>query len=124
MISQNIIKIYLIKKTLEGLGINCCRWAVAFGFIQKQMGSFSPWWVFDNWMTMDLYVYFLAGEAKIGLIYEDELGERWLKTGDVYHIPAGSAFYLVNTAEGQKLHVICSIDPSEGLGVGTFQVIG
>lgn len=73
-------------------------------------------------MMMDLYVYSLAGEAKIGLIYKDELGERWLKSGDVYHIPAGSTFYLVNTAEGQKLHIICSIDPSEGLGVGTFQV--
>ncbi len=64
----------------------------------------------------------VAGEAKIGLIYKDELGERWLKSGDVYHIPAGSAFYLVNTAEGQNLHIICSIDPSESLGMGAFQV--
>lgn len=74
-----------------------------------------------QYLDSSLVIFIRRGEAKIGLIYEDELGERWLKTGDVYHIPAGSAFYLVNTAEGQKLHIICSIDPSEGLGVGTFQ---
>ncbi|XP_075633019.1 vicilin-like seed storage protein At2g28490 [Castanea sativa] len=74
-----------------------------------------------QYLDSGLVIFIRRGEAKIGLIYKDELGERWLKTGDVYHIPAGSAFYLVNTAEGQKLHIICSIDPSEGLGVGTFQ---
>ncbi|KAK9998417.1 hypothetical protein SO802_018020 [Lithocarpus litseifolius] len=74
-----------------------------------------------QYLDSSLVIFIRRGEAKIGLIYEDVLGERWLKTGDVYHIPAGSAFYLVNTAEGQKLHIICSIDPSEGLGVGTFQ---
>lgn len=42
--------------------------------------------------------------------------------GDVYQIPAGSAFYLVNIEEAQKLHIICSIDPSESLGIDIFQV--
>lgn len=65
----------------------------------------------------------VAGEAKIGYIYRDELAERPLKTGDLYRIPAGSTFYLVNTALGQRLHVIASIDPSEGLGIGPFQVV-
>ena len=64
----------------------------------------------------------VSGEAKFGFIYKDKLAERELKRGDVYEIPAGSAFYLVNTAESQRLHVICSIDPSESLGVGIFQV--
>jgi mannose-6-phosphate isomerase-like protein (cupin superfamily) len=64
----------------------------------------------------------LAGEAKVGLIYKDELGERRLKAGDVYRIPAGSSFYLVNTGEGQRLHIICSVDKSESLGLGTLQV--
>ncbi len=64
----------------------------------------------------------LAGEAKVGLIYKDELGERRLRAGDVYRIPAGSAFYLVNTGEGQRLHIICSVDTSESLGMGTLQV--
>ncbi|KAK6144441.1 hypothetical protein DH2020_021261 [Rehmannia glutinosa] len=30
-------------------------------------------------------------------------------------------FYLINTAEGQRLHVICSIDTSQSLGWNTFQ---
>ena len=56
------------------------------------------------------------------MIYEDELAERRLKIGDIYRIPAGSAFYLMNAEEGQRLHIICSIDPSESLGLGVFQV--
>jgi len=55
-------------------------------------------------------------------MYEDELEESELKKGDVYQIPAGSAFYLSNIGEGQKLHIICSIDPSESLRIGIFQV--
>ena len=63
-----------------------------------------------------------AGEAKVGFIYKDQLAERRLKIGDVYRIPAGSAFYLVNSGEGQRLHIICSIDTSESLRFGSFQV--
>lgn len=51
-----------------------------------------------------------AGEARIGHIYKDELAERNLKTGDIYRISAGSVFYIVNRAEGQRLQIICSID--------------
>lgn len=63
-----------------------------------------------------------AGEARVGNIYKDDLAERNLKTGDIYRISAGSAFYMVNTGEGQRLHVICSIDPAESLGLRAFQV--
>jgi mannose-6-phosphate isomerase-like protein (cupin superfamily) len=59
----------------------------------------------------------------VGFIYEDDLAEKELKKGDVYLIPAGSAFYLLNTGEDQKLQIICSIDPSESLGLGVYQVI-
>lgn len=55
------------------------------------------------------------------MIYKDEFVQRQLRMGDVYRIPAGSTFYIVNTGETQRLHIICSIDPYEGLGVGTFQ---
>lgn len=54
-------------------------------------------------------------------MYGDELSERRLKTGDLYVIPAGSAFYLVNLGEGQRLHIICSIDTSTSMD-DTFQV--
>lgn len=49
--------------------------------------------------------------------------EKHLKKGDVNVISAGSAFYVVNTGEGQKLHVICSIDTSESIGHGPYEVI-
>ncbi|XP_062172690.1 vicilin-like seed storage protein At2g28490 [Alnus glutinosa] len=74
-----------------------------------------------QYLDSSLILFIRRGEAKIGFIYKDALAERRLKTGDVYRLPAGSAFYLVNTGEGQRLHIICSIDTSEGLGLGTFQ---
>lgn len=64
----------------------------------------------------------VTGEARIGHIYKDQLAERELKSGDIYTIEAGSAFYVVNTANGQRLHIICSIDTSESIGWHTFQV--
>lgn len=66
---------------------------------------------------------FLAGEATLGVICKDEFGEKRLKAGDIYWIPAGSVFYLQNTGQGQRLHVICSIDPTQSLGFETFQVL-
>ncbi|KAB1227013.1 Vicilin-like antimicrobial peptides 2-2 [Morella rubra] len=74
-----------------------------------------------QYLDSSLIIFIRRGEAKIGYIYRDELAERPMKTGDLYRIPAGSTFYLVNTALGQRLHVIASIDPSEGLGIGPFQ---
>jgi len=65
---------------------------------------------------------FFAGEANLGFMYDDELVEKRLKTGDLYVIPSGSAFYFVNIEEGQRLHIICSIDPSTSLGLDTFHV--
>ncbi|EEF36024.1 nutrient reservoir, putative [Ricinus communis] len=87
------------------------------GFITMEPKSlFIP-----QYLDSNLIIFISRGEAKIGLIYKSELAERRLKMGDIYRIPAGSAFYLVNTGEGQRLHVVCSIDPSEGLGLGAVQ---
>ncbi|KAK4363141.1 hypothetical protein RND71_018382 [Anisodus tanguticus] len=61
------------------------------------------------------------GETRIGHIYKDDFAERRLKEGDVYSIRAGSAFYLVNPTEGQRLHIICSISTSSSLGLHGFQ---
>ncbi|KAG9131768.1 hypothetical protein Leryth_009504 [Lithospermum erythrorhizon] len=38
-------------------------------------------------------------EARLGYIYEDELAEKQLRNGDVYRIPAGSAFYLLKAKD-------------------------
>ncbi|KAI3427685.1 Cupin type-1 domain-containing protein [Psidium guajava] len=74
-----------------------------------------------QYLDSNLVLFVRRGEAKIGAIYEDELVERRLKIGDIYRVPAGSAFYLVNIGEGQRLHLIASIDTSASLGLSTFQ---
>ncbi|CAL8999453.1 unnamed protein product [Prunus brigantina] len=90
------------------------------GFITMEPKSlFIP-----QYLDSNLFLFVRRGEAKVGLIYRDELGERRLKSGDVYRIPAGSPFYLVNTGEGQRLHIICSLDTSESLGLGSSFFIG
>ncbi|XP_031256361.1 vicilin-like seed storage protein At2g28490 [Pistacia vera] len=87
------------------------------GFVSMEPKSlFIPQYIDSN-----LILFVRRGEARVGCIYKDDLVEKTLKVGDVFRIPAGSAFYLVNTGEGQKLHIICSIDPSESLGLRAFQ---
>ncbi|KAH7561001.1 hypothetical protein JRO89_XS10G0156600 [Xanthoceras sorbifolium] len=89
------------------------------GFITMEPKTlFTP-----QYMDSSLILFIRRGtlsfwEARVGYIYEDDLAERRLKMGDVYRIAAGSTFYLENIGEGQRLHIICSIDPSESLGMG------
>ncbi|XP_023511963.1 vicilin-like seed storage protein At2g28490 [Cucurbita pepo subsp. pepo] len=87
------------------------------GFITMEPKSlFVP-----QYLDSSLILFVRRGEVKVGLIYKDELAERRMKGGDVYRIPAGSVFYMVNVGEGQRLQIICSIDKSESLSYGTFQ---
>ncbi|KAK1588048.1 hypothetical protein Q3G72_019391 [Acer saccharum] len=74
-----------------------------------------------QYIDSSLILFVRRGEARIGSIYKDDLVEKKLKTGDIYHVLAGSTFYLENTRERQRLHIVCSIDPSESLGLGSFQ---
>ncbi|XWS71325.1 hypothetical protein CRYUN_Cryun03dG0128500 [Craigia yunnanensis] len=74
-----------------------------------------------QYLDSSLVLFVRTGEARVGYIYKDHMVERRLKIGDVYQIPAGSTFYILNPEEGQRLHIICSIDPSESLNLGTFQ---
>ncbi|KAK7341788.1 hypothetical protein VNO80_24727 [Phaseolus coccineus] len=86
------------------------------GFITMEPKSlFVP-----HYLDTNLIIFIRKGEANLGFMYDDELVEKRLKTGDLYVIPSGSAFYFVNTEEGQRLHIICSIDPSTSLGLDTF----
>ncbi|XP_043709818.1 vicilin-like seed storage protein At2g28490 [Telopea speciosissima] len=85
---------------------------VHIGFINMEPKTlFLPQYIDSN-----LIFFVRRGEMKIGLIYKDRLVERQLKMGDVYRIQAGYAFYLVNTGDGQRLQVICSIDKFESNG--------
>ncbi|MBA0798958.1 hypothetical protein Gohar_009503 [Gossypium harknessii] len=75
------------------------------------------------YLDSNLILFVHTGQATVGLIYKDHMVERELKNGDVYQISASSTFYILNTEESQRLHIICSIDPSESLNMGTFQVL-
>ncbi|KAL6967319.1 hypothetical protein U1Q18_033129 [Sarracenia purpurea var. burkii] len=92
--------------------------ALHVGFITMEPKSlFIP-----QYLDSNLILFIHRGEAKVGSIHKDELVEKQLKSGDVYRIGAGSAFYLVNIGEGQRLHIICSIDKTDSsFGWGTFQ---
>ncbi|KAL8525506.1 hypothetical protein ACS0TY_014936 [Phlomoides rotata] len=74
-----------------------------------------------QYLDSTLILFVRTGEARVGHVYKDKLVERKLTMGDIYRIGAGSAFYLINTGEGQRLHIICSIDTSQSLGWNTFQ---
>ncbi|XP_038901798.1 vicilin-like seed storage protein At2g28490 [Benincasa hispida] len=87
------------------------------GFITMEPKSlFVP-----QYLDSSLILFVHRGDVKVGLVYKDELAERRMKAGDVFRIPAGSVFYMVNVGEGQRLQIICSIDKSESLSYGTFQ---
>ncbi|PHU15898.1 hypothetical protein BC332_17103 [Capsicum chinense] len=88
------------------------------GFISMEPNSlFIP-----QYLDSDLVLFVHHGEARVGHIYRDILAERHLKHGDVYTIPAGSAFYLENRAENERLRIICSIDiTSESMRWNAFQ---
>ncbi|TKY48497.1 Vicilin antimicrobial peptides 2-2 [Spatholobus suberectus] len=104
-------------RVLESYGGRISERRLHIGFITMEPRSlFIP-----QYLDSTLIIFVRSGEAKVGFIYKDKLAQRHLKMGDVYQIPAGSAFYVVNIKEAQKLHIICSIDPSESLGVDVFQ---
>ncbi|KAG6432829.1 hypothetical protein SASPL_104416 [Salvia splendens] len=87
------------------------------GFITMEPKSlFIP-----QYLDSSLILFVRRGEARVGNIYKDELVERRLKVGDIYRIAAGSAFYLINAEEGQRLHIVCSIDTSDSLTPYKFQ---
>ncbi|KAK8919304.1 Vicilin-like antimicrobial peptides 2-2 [Platanthera zijinensis] len=70
-----------------------------------------------HYIDANLIIFLRRGEGKIGWIHKDNLVERRLKPGDVLRIPAGSAFYLVNTGKGQQLQIICSFDRVEAAAI-------
>ncbi|KAK6163271.1 hypothetical protein DH2020_000135 [Rehmannia glutinosa] len=104
-------------KLVKGFAGKFIRSPIHIGFIKMEPRSlFIP-----QYLDSSLILFIHRGEAKVGHVYKDELVEQSLKMGDIYRIEAGSAFYLINTAEDQRLHVICSIDTSESLGWHTIQ---
>ncbi|XP_015952363.3 vicilin-like seed storage protein At2g28490 [Arachis duranensis] len=73
-----------------------------------------------QYLDSNLVIFIRRGEVKLGYMNGDELAERRLKSGDIYVIPAGSPFYLLNIGQGQRLHMVCSITPVQGTPTPTF----
>ncbi|KAK4441154.1 Vicilin-like seed storage protein [Sesamum alatum] len=104
-------------RVVSGFGGRFIKSPMHIGFITMEPRSlFIP-----QYLDSSLILFVRRGEGRVGHIYKDELVERRLKMGDIYRIEAGSAFYLMNTGEGQRLHLVCSIDTSQSLGFQTFQ---
>ncbi|KAE9587944.1 putative rmlC-like jelly roll protein [Lupinus albus] len=104
-------------RVLESYGGRIMDRRLNIGFITMEPRSlFIP-----QYLDSTFIIFLRAGEAKVGFVCKSKLVEKHLKMGDVYRIPAGSAFYLVNTMDDQRLHIICSIDPSESIGISVFQ---
>ncbi|KAK7261391.1 hypothetical protein RIF29_27700 [Crotalaria pallida] len=104
-------------RVLESYGGRIMDRRLNIGFIAMEPRSlFVP-----QYLDSTFIIFVSSGEAKVGFVYKRKLVERHMKRGDVYRIPAGSAFYLVNPMEDQRLNIICSIDPSESMGINVFQ---
>ncbi|GMI89050.1 hypothetical protein like AT2G28490 [Hibiscus trionum] len=104
-------------RVVRSLRVRIIEKPLHIGFITMEPQSL----LIPQYLDSSLILFVRRGEARVGCIYNDEMVERRLKIGDVYHIPAGSTFYILNPGEGQRLQIICSIDPSESMNLGTFQ---
>ncbi|XVE79085.1 hypothetical protein DITRI_Ditri14bG0029100 [Diplodiscus trichospermus] len=62
-----------------------------------------------------LYIGFITMEPKTLFI------PQYLDSSLILFLRTGSTFYILNPGEGPRLHIICSIDPSESLNLGIFQ---
>ncbi|KAF7823440.1 vicilin-like seed storage protein [Senna tora] len=97
-------------RVLKSYGDRILEKPLHIGFITMESSSlFIP-----HYMDSNLILFVHIGEAKVGFVYKREVKERKLKRGDVFQIPAGSTFYLVNAVKDQRLHV------SFYIGGGTY----
>ncbi|KAH9311441.1 hypothetical protein KI387_026476 [Taxus chinensis] len=87
------------------------------GFITMEPKSF----FLPQFLNSDFVFLIERGSARLGWVHNRDLIEQNLKIGDVYRIPGGSVFYLINTDEGQRLHIIFSVDTSQSLIPGKIQ---
>ncbi|XP_043699307.1 vicilin-like seed storage protein At2g28490 isoform X2 [Telopea speciosissima] len=104
-------------RVVKGLRMKGMENPIHIGFINMEPKAL----LIPQYIDSNLIIFVRRGEVKIGLIHKDSLVEKQLKMGDIYAIPAGSAFYMLNTGEGQRLQIICSIDTSVSIGRGPFE---
>lgn len=59
-----------------------------------------------HYITASWYMYVYEGKGRIGWVRNQKLIEQDVEAGQVYYVPEGSPFYVINTDRNQRLHVI------------------
>lgn len=59
-----------------------------------------------QYINADGYIYGYQGKGRIGWIHNQKLIEQDLETGQIYYLPKGSPFYVINTDKNQRLRII------------------
>ncbi|XP_050370452.1 vicilin-like seed storage protein At2g28490 [Argentina anserina] len=104
-------------RVVRSVGQKLANRHINVGFLTLEPNSlFIP-----QYLDSSLILFVQNGQANVGLVHRNELGERQLKAGDVYRIPAGSTFYLQNVRENQRLQIILSVDTSDSLRMGNLE---
>ncbi|XP_002984436.2 vicilin-like seed storage protein At2g28490 [Selaginella moellendorffii] len=90
---------------------------VALGFITMEPRAL----LLPHYMDASLVFYVQKGDAMIGSIRGESTVKKDLKRGDVYTVPAGAVFYVLNANEDEKLELIGIFDTSRGSRSGKLQ---
>eukprot|EP00253_Pinus_taeda_P021681 PITA_21681 len=59
-----------------------------------------------QYMDARWYMYIHEGKGRIGWLHTGKLIEQDLKTGQIYFVPEGAPFYVINTDKNQSLIII------------------
>lgn len=59
-----------------------------------------------QYITAHLYMYAYKGKGRVSWVHNQKLVEQDLEAGQIYYVPKGSLFYVINTDKKQRLHII------------------
>lgn len=59
-----------------------------------------------QYITVNLYIYAYKGKGRISWVHNRKLVEQDLEAGQIYYVPKGSLFYVINNEKNQRLHII------------------
>nr|ABK24863.1 unknown [Picea sitchensis] len=59
-----------------------------------------------RYITASWYMYAYEGKGRIGWVHNQKSIEQDIEAGQVYYVPKGAPFYVINTDKNQSLHLI------------------